>query len=513
MKTRGKILEVIGKSPVTLHPDRQTAEKPLSLSQKFFVLVLFLGTILVFFLNFAFPIPQGWIVNYLITFIALIVFFYAIKILMSLVFATQSGDGSIEIPDETVLHIPSRELPKISVLVPLHKETRSTILGLLSNLNEMIYDQEKLDIMIILEEEDSERITLVREIAKELNLPESFSIFVVPKESFPRTKPNALNYALNYAVGKYTVVYDAEDRWHTVTDKLQLKKFVYAFEHLVDENVVCLQAKLNLDHVPDSIFENVTINPKTYRHVGKNLLAICFGADYAMYFNVILPGVAAMNMPTPLCGTSNCFRTDILVRLGGWDKWNVTEDLDLGMWLSIQGYTVRVLESTTHEEVNNDFGNWIGQRSRWKKGFAQTWLAYMRTIRMNLHSWGLLRFISFQVIVGVTLLSLLMNPILWIQTAVYLVTQYSLIAELHPLPVYYPGIILMVFGNILCFCYLLMGCWITKKDSSIKWMVFAPFYWVLMSIATWRGCLQLISPKSRHSWYKTHKELITGRQS
>ena len=43
------------------------------------------------------------------------------------------------------------------------------------------------------------------------NLPSYFHVISVPK-SQPRTKPKALNYALEYSRGEYLVVYDAEDK-------------------------------------------------------------------------------------------------------------------------------------------------------------------------------------------------------------------------------------------------------------------------------------------------------------
>ncbi|HEV2653248.1 MAG TPA: glycosyltransferase [Rhizomicrobium sp.] len=55
-----------------------------------------------------------------------------------------------------------------------------------------------------------------------------------------------------------------------------------------------------------------------------------FALDYALWFDMLLPGLDRLGVPMPLGGTSNHFRTSVLKTLGGWDPFNVTEDADLG---------------------------------------------------------------------------------------------------------------------------------------------------------------------------------------
>ena len=83
-------------------------------------------------------------------------------------------------------------------------------------------------------------------------------------------------------------------------------------------------------------------------------------------------------MPIPLGGTSNHFRTDVLRELHAWDPFNVTEDADLGIRMAQKGYRVGVVDSTTFEEASCRAGQWIRQRSRWIKGYMQTFLVHTR---------------------------------------------------------------------------------------------------------------------------------------
>ena len=141
-------------------------------------------------------------------------------------------------------------------------------------------------------------------------------ITVIPVPAVgPRTKPKALNAALPFARGTFTVIYDAEDR----PEPNQLRRALQAFRAGGDD-LACVQARLCIDNTADS------------------WLARLFTAEYAGQFDVFLPGLAALRLPLPLGGSSNHFRTAILREVGAWDPYNVTEDADLGMRLARFGY-------------------------------------------------------------------------------------------------------------------------------------------------------------------------------
>ena len=367
-------------------------------------------------------------------------------------------------------------LPIYTVLVPLFKET--SVLGqLITGLQGLDYPKAKLDVKLLLEEVDHETIAAIRA----MNLPPFFDVIVVPKGS-PRTKPRALNYGLALAKGDYVVIYDAED----IPEADQLKKALGLFERL-DETTATLQAKLNFYNPTDS------------------WLAKQLTVEYCSLFDGLLPAFRLFDFPLPLGGTSNHFRINALRQVGGWDAYNVTEDADLGFRLYAHGFRSGILMSTTYEEAAGRFRDWLPQRTRWMKGWMQTYMVHMRRPFTLLRQLGLWKFIGFQAIIGGVVFSSLAHPIflgllLWQMPYAQLPSDLTLIALW----------VLSLFN--LSFGYL-VTMWlglITLKFRSLVGFSFAiftlPLYWILMSLAAYRAVVQLLyAPfyweKTRH-WGK-----------
>ena len=402
--------------------------------------------------------------------------FCAYKVYIAIRALTYSSE--IELTSEGVNTLNERELPIYTLLVPVYHEA-AVFPTLIRAIERVDYPKAKLDVKILLEEDDLETI----EVARSSDLPRHFSLVVVPRGT-PRGKPKACNYGLIFARGEYVVIYDAED----IPDPDQLKRALLAFRHGGD-SLACVQAKLN------------------YFNSDQNMLTRWFASEYSMWFDLFLPGLHAIRAPIPLGGTSNHFRTARLREIGAWDPYNVTEDADLGMRLYKAGGRTVVIDSTTYEEANADVYNWVRQRSRWIKGYLQTYLVHMRHPVRLYRAIGLGGMVSFQCMIGGTALVLLLNPVFWLLTVVWLVFNWTFVREIFPAPVFYVGSIALYFGNFT-FAYLsTAGCLRRGYNDLVKFALLSPLYWVLMSLAAWKGFLQLFYAPSY--WEKTRHGLST----
>ncbi|WP_102109828.1 glycosyltransferase family 2 protein [Oceaniglobus roseus] len=272
----------------------------------------------------------------------------------------------------------------VSLLVPLFREGQM-VAHLVERLRRLDYPPELLDIHLIVEEDD----TATRAALARTPLPSWMHGVVVPRGSV-RTKPRALNFALELCRGDIIGVYDAEDA--PAPD--QIARAVAQFQ-LSPPQVACLQGRLD--------FYNTEVN----------WITRCFTLDYAVWFRLILPALARLGLVIPLGGTTLFFRRAALNRLGGWDSHNVTEDADLGLRLARQGYRTELLDSTTFEEATCRIWPWIRQRSRWQKGYALTWLVHMRDPAALWRDLGPRRFLGVQLLFCGSLGAAALAPFLW----------------------------------------------------------------------------------------------------
>jgi cellulose synthase/poly-beta-1,6-N-acetylglucosamine synthase-like glycosyltransferase len=222
-----------------------------------------------------------------------------------------------------------------------------------------------------------------------------------------------------------------------------------------------------------------------------------------------MPGLDASDAPIPLGGTSNHFVTEQLLELGAWDPHNVAEDADLGIRLTKAGFRTAIVDSTTFEEANSELNNWIRQRSRWVKGYIQTWLVHMRHPLRLARQLGWRRWMSFQLVVGGTFATFLLNPLYWALTTLWLLTEAGVIRAVFPGLVYYAAAFGLHVGNFV-FAYLnVAGSMRRGYFDLVKFALFSPIYWGLMSIAAWKGFLQLFYRP--FYWEKTVHGLDEGR--
>ncbi|MEI9993442.1 MAG: glycosyltransferase [Rhizomicrobium sp.] len=354
-------------------------------------------------------------------------------------------------------------LPVYTILVPLLREA-NVLPRLARALLLLDYPHDKLDIKLIVEEDDAETAV----VAAELSRRGPFEVVCVPRGK-PQTKPRACNYALNFARGEFTVIYDAEDR----PERDQLHKAVGEFR-AADTDLACLQARLNFYNAPD------------------NWLTKSFALDYALWFDVLLPGLDRLGVPMPLGGTSNHFRTGVLRELGGWDPFNVTEDADLGIRIAQLGKRVAMLDSTTFEEAPTRLPVWVKQRSRWMKGYMQTWLVHTRRPLSLLRRAGANGFFAFHLFIGGAVAASLATPLLWAALVL------SLLLDGRAAALTASG---LAGGN------LLLTLLAVASPFRRGWRGIAPYgltvtvYWCLIAFAAWRGLFQLM--RDPFYWEKT----------
>ncbi len=374
---------------------------------------------------------------------------------------------------------PDAELPVYTVLVPLYREAHM-LKPLIHTLTRLDWPAAKLDIKLILEAVDAPTIAA----ARALHLPGNIEIVVVP-DLKPRTKPKALNYALPLARGEYLVIYDAEDR----PDRDQLRLAFHAFSS-GEPNLATVQARLNIYNASD------------------NWLTRQFTIEYCALFDGLMPALDDLRLPIPLGGTSNHFRVSALKWLMAWDPFNVTEDADLGMRLARNCYRCAMLNSTTFEEAPRNLMSWLRQRTRWLKGYIQTWLVHMRFPHQLWRELGPRGFLAFQVVVGGTVLSALVHPWFYALAGIE-IAQWSLLARPEDL-LGWPFWVIAWFDLLTGYLASMALGFLAVRGRGYRHhlthVLLMPFYWLLISVAAYRALWQFMT--ARYEWEKTEHSLM-----
>ncbi len=371
--------------------------------------------------------------------------------------------------------LPDDQLPSYTILAPLHREA-AAVGGLVRALAALDYPPGRLEIKLIVEHDDHETLDALEPI----ELAPQFDLVLLP-DGWPHTKPRACNFALHEVRTEMVVIFDAEDR----PEPDQLRKAAAVF-HDAPPDMACLQAHLDF------------WNPNT------NLMTRFATCEYNTMWEMFRPGLDRLGAPIPLGGTSNHFPTATLRQLGGWDEFNVTEDIDLGLRLARGGYRTRMLESTTYEEANTAVGNWIRQRSRWTKGWLQTWLVHHRHPLQLTREIGARGVLHFNLTVLPATLGMLFSPVMWLLGVLWVVARF--------VPVGVPGWLLwlaagtMLFGALAGIPTALVGLRRRGHRNLAPILLLMPAYDLLKSIAAVKAIWQLLTRP--HYWEKTTHGLV-----
>lgn len=274
--------------------------------------------------------------------------------------------------------------PTIDILLPAYEEG-NVIHQSIESIRRTNYPQDLINLVVLLEPDDDQTKAALEVLDdrfeyQEVTIPEEYSYVRVP-DRYPGlpNKPRALNYGFELTDGDIVGVIDAED----IVDP---DLFLHVYSGLVEEGYDYVQGILDMVNEGDG---------------WKNTI---FRAEYAWWFQQLIPAFRYSGYPVPLGGTTNFAHRSVLedisearheqygspwdeaelesvggLDLEGWIPWdprNVTEDFELGLFLWKEDYKLGLLDCKTLEESPVDWNSWIRQRTRWQKGKLYTFVQY-----------------------------------------------------------------------------------------------------------------------------------------
>jgi cellulose synthase/poly-beta-1,6-N-acetylglucosamine synthase-like glycosyltransferase len=240
-----------------------------------------------------------------------------------------------------------------SLIIPCRHEEK-VIGDTLAAMTRIDYPKNQYEVIVSVREDDRETIDAAQSAVNKLLLESvlrkerPMRVRIVVFSDGPERKARHLNEALESAQYGYIGVFDAEDEPHPAI----LRKVEAV---ILRKGVDAVQGGVQLINVSSRWF------------------TILNCLEYYFWFKSVLPFLARLGA-TPVGGNTIFVRAQILRRLGGWDEDALTEDADLGIRLSAEGYKIAMIYDealSTLEEAPVTVGGFLRQRSRWDQGYLQ----------------------------------------------------------------------------------------------------------------------------------------------
>lgn len=183
------------------------------------------------------------------------------------------------------------------------------------------------------------------------------------------------------------------------------------------------------------------------------------------------------------------YRKKALIEIGGFDKNNMTEDIEVTWHLIVNGWDRKMcMDTHVTTWVPTNFKQWISQRRRWSMGGLQCMLKYKKYFLkkniMGLFVWPFFVLNSFLGLLGLSLFAYLSISRLVKQ---YFFMKFSFIADtalvnmnsfyFTPSVLNYFGIVLFILGTIFTlFVLFIMKEDAMKKRNFFKILVYLTLY-------------------------------------
>ncbi|MBY8999792.1 MAG: glycosyltransferase [Candidatus Heimdallarchaeota archaeon] len=285
------------------------------------------------------------ILNFLSLFVEVMSIFYTVML-----FKHMSTTCSIPFVEEDEIKDKIKELPLISVLVPIHNPDFDVLESTIKSIADSNYDRKKIQILIGDDsEKNSQYNNKITSISKKYD-----AMYIYDSENF-LFKAGMLNIMLKEAKADFVVFLDYD---HRITPNFLRKSIV---KLLKNDNIAYVQAKVN--------FYNI-----------KSKLQIWEAVMYAQFFEVF---ERSKNKRKKVIfnGTTACFRKTVLEEIGGIPTSTFTEDVDLSIQILTRGYdSVLLDEYGSFGLVPSNFPLLLSQILRWAKGSMHTLKLRWKTI-------------------------------------------------------------------------------------------------------------------------------------
>ena len=360
-------------------------------------------------------------------------------------------------------------LPTVSIIVPV-KDEEKVVGRLLEALLKLDYPSEKREIVIVEDGSVDKTVELCREYVK--RYPGQVRLFC---QRTSNGKPSALNYALKHVKGEVVAVFDAD----SVPKADTLLK---AVEHFEDPSVAAVQGRA------------CSINADV------NMLTKFISYEEAVRYETYMRGKDVLNLFVPLTGSCYFIRRSVLLEVNGWDDASLSEDMEIALKLTKEGYRIRYApEIRCWQENPVKLAQLIKQRLRWFRGSMEIALKYGKLVtkpnRRNIDAEMTLMGPYMFILCLLSYLMLLQTFLVPVQQNFVFVNVNQVIFLITMIPLFLIGVALIYVTK-------------PRRAANLFWLPFIYAYWILQNVLAFYAFLQIVFRRPK-KWTKTVKNGIT----
>ena len=247
------------------------------------------------------------------------------------------------------------ELPFVTVQIPTFNELAA--IRCAKSCLSFDYPKDKYEIIIGDDSNKPEISEKLQEFANEHDL-----VKIIKRKSNEGYKPGNLNNMLKHSKGSILVIFDSDFMPHEDF----IKKIVQPF--MKDDKIAGVQARWKL----------VNANQNMITALGAAIVSTCH--------HITIPFIYNRRKITFLCGSAEAVRKDVLIKLGGWESGNLTEDIEFSLRLLERGYKIKYLDDLECDsEVPYTLKDLYKQQMRWAYGVIYSWKRHFRDIAKSNH--------------------------------------------------------------------------------------------------------------------------------
>lgn len=240
-------------------------------------------------------------------------------------------------------HIPLKEYPMVTIMVPAHNEGL-VIKRTVESLLKFDYPTSKYEIIVINDNSSDNSAELLEQVRRE-NPGRKLKIINTDAVTGGKGKSNALNIGFEQAEGSVIAIYDADNTPEPQALRILVENL------MADDKLGAVIGKFRTRNRNASILTRfVNIETLAYQCMNQ-------AGRYFFFKLCTIPG------------TNFVMRREIIEKIGGWDTKALSEDTEISFRIYRMGYYIKMMPlAVTWEQEPHLLKVWFKQRTRWAKG-------------------------------------------------------------------------------------------------------------------------------------------------